>query len=127
VPWALTLMAAAGPLAAVSLVWAHALLVDSTPKNGEIVTSPPRVVLRFNSRIERGLSSVRLTGGPRKTTILLMSSASDPHLDVLVFALGLLEPGAWEAQWRVLSVDGHVTEGVVKFTVVPGPGGETRQ
>lgn len=34
-------------------VAAHALLMASTPGAGDAVTSPPRLVLQFNGRIEK--------------------------------------------------------------------------
>jgi copper resistance protein C len=100
-------------------VHAHALLLDSTPKAGETVSAPPRLVLRFNGRIEKRLSEVTVVGGPRNTTILLMDTATD-RPEEMSFALPSLPPGAYRAQWKVLSVDGHYTEGVVPFTIAPG-------
>jgi len=75
-------------------------------------------VLQFNGRIEKHLSTVRLVGGPRNTKMLLLKSDPAAGPDVLTFALPPLEPGAYRVEWRVLSVDGHFTEGVVRFTVV---------
>jgi methionine-rich copper-binding protein CopC len=53
------------------LACAHAVVIDSSPKNGETLFSPPRkVVLRFNAKIEESLSraTLFLAGG---TTIPL--------------------------------------------------------
>lgn len=42
---------------------AHALVLESSPRPGEVVRFPPsRVVLRFNTRIEKALSWITLTG-----------------------------------------------------------------
>src|SRR3954468_12627044 len=42
---------------------AHALLVESTPKQGEVTKeAPTEVVLRFNARIEKAVSHVALLG-----------------------------------------------------------------
>jgi methionine-rich copper-binding protein CopC len=116
------------PLLALALVAAfasaargHAILVDSSPRAGEATAPPGELMLRFNGRIEKRLSHVMLVGGPRKTKILLGISHPTAPPDVLRFALPPLEPGAYRAEWKVLSVDGHFTGGAVTFTVVaPG-------
>src|SRR5262245_10571355 len=50
-------LAGSGPAAG------HSLLIESTPAAGANLTAPPReLVLRFNNRIEKKLSKVRLVG-----------------------------------------------------------------
>jgi methionine-rich copper-binding protein CopC len=61
-------------------------------------------------------SHVRLLGGPRNTKILLLRSEGS-STDVLSYKLPSLPPGRYEAQWRAVADDGHVTEGVLTFTV----------
>jgi methionine-rich copper-binding protein CopC len=51
---------------------------------------------------------------------LLHSEAPEP--DTLAFKLPRLEPGSYRAEWKVLSVDGHFTQGVVTFTIGSGAG-----
>ena len=95
---------------------AHALLLESTPKHDATGGAPAQLVLRFNGRIERRLSRVVLVGGPEQVSIPLdRPDGSSP--DILAYPLPALAPGPWEARWRVLSVDGHFTEGRVRFTV----------
>jgi methionine-rich copper-binding protein CopC len=111
-----------------SLVWlaptpalqAHAILLESVPPAEASVPAPPRLVLKFNSRIEARLSSVTLIGGPRNTRVRLPSPRA-PHTDTLIYALPVLSPGQYRAEWKALSVDGHVTDGVVRFTVIEVP------
>ncbi len=98
---------------------AHAIILASVPGAGEISTSPPYLVLRFNGRIEKHLSSVTLVG-PNDATIPLLDRKS-AHADILGYRLPLLNPGQYQAKWKVLSADGHITEGVVTFTVVTSP------
>jgi len=95
---------------------AHALLLDSIPKAGATEASPPRLVLRFNGRIEKRLSRVVMVGGPGAPSLTLDAPEAS-SADTLVYPLPVLAPGRWEARWRVLSVDGHFTEGRVRFTV----------
>ena len=95
---------------------AHALLLESAPKHETVAPAPTRLVLRFNGRIEKRLSRVVVAGGaPGRAITLDAPEPSRP--DTLVYPLPSLAPGPWEARWRVLSVDGHFTEGKVRFTV----------
>jgi hypothetical protein len=96
---------------------AHPILVGSTPVAGAQVPPPERLVLRFNSRIEKTLSSVSLTGGPRKHAVTLARPEPATTPEILAFRLPALAPGRYEARWKVLAADGHVGEGVVSFTV----------
>jgi len=101
---------------------AHAVILESSPRHEESVAPARRLVLRFNGRIEKTLSSVQLVG-PQRRTILLLRQEPDTSLDTLAYPLPALEPGAYQARWKVMSADGHVTEGTVRFTVVaPEPG-----
>jgi copper resistance protein C len=106
-------------LSTVAVASAHALLLDSTPKAETAVSAPPRLILRFNSRIEARLSSVVLIGGPRRTRELLVKDEATPEQpEMLIYTLPPLEPGRYRVEWKALSVDGHLTNGVLKFDVV---------
>jgi methionine-rich copper-binding protein CopC len=95
---------------------AHAIILESTPRHEESRPSPKRLVLRFNSRIEKGLCSVQLVG-PHRRTIALLQQEPDTPADTLAYPLPPLPPGAYQARWKVMAADGHVTEGIVRFTV----------
>lgn len=97
---------------------AHAIILESSPRHEEALSSPPRLVLRFNSRLEQRLCSVQLVG-PRQRTIALPRPEAGSAPDTLAYALPALEPGAYQARWKVMAADGHVTEGIVAFTVTP--------
>ena len=123
-------------LAATMLIWAslshvptaqaHAIIVESHPRHEESVSPPPRqLVLRFNSRIEKPLCSVLLVGPHQKSIALLRPEADTPP-DTLTYSLPPLESGAYQARWKVLAADGHVTEGTVLFTVVAAEPARTR-
>jgi methionine-rich copper-binding protein CopC len=100
---------------------AHGLVLESSPKDQETVAAPSRLVIRFNSRLEKHLCSVRLVG-PAGSAVRLQQDAASSPPDVLVYPLPALTPGAYQARWKVLSADGHVTEGVLRFTVDRGQG-----
>jgi hypothetical protein len=96
--------------------YAHAIILESVPRHEESVMSPKRLVLRFNSRLEKRLCSVQLVG-PRRKTIALPRQDPDTPADTLAYPLPPLDPGAYQARWKVMAADGHVTEGIVLFTV----------
>jgi copper resistance protein C len=109
-------------LARAASVSAHALLLESTPAGDTTVTAPSRLVLRFNGRLETSLSSVMLIGGPRQTRVLLIKNEATPEQhDMLIYTLPPLEPGSYRVEWKALSVDGHITNGVLKFEVAAPP------
>jgi copper resistance protein C len=111
------LLAAALTLAPAASATAHSLLLASTPAaNAVLSASPPYVVLRFNNRIEKRLSRVRLVdargavaAAPTATT------TADEAPESLVAAVPPLAPGAWRVEWQVFSTDGHVVSGSYEF------------
>ncbi len=104
---------------------AHAIILESSPRHEDSVAPPRRLVLRFNGRIEKALCSVQLVG-PQRRTVVLLRQEPDTSPDTLAYPLPMLEPGAYQAHWKVLSADGHVTEGTVLFTVIAPEPGRTR-
>ena len=104
---------------------AHAIILESAPQHEEsVAAAPKKLVLRFNSRLEKPLCSVQLVG-PRQRTIALLRPEPDTPPDTLAYSLPALEPGAYQARWKVMATDGHVTEGIVLFTVIaPEPAGK---
>jgi methionine-rich copper-binding protein CopC len=90
-------------VASASAAAGHAILLDSTPRAGEATALPSELVLRFNGRIEKRLSSVTLVGGARNAKTLLRESDAEAPPDTLRFGLPALEGGAYRAEWRVLS------------------------
>ena len=109
---------------------AHALLVESTPKQDEVINeAPTEVVLRFNARIEKGVSRVTLLGpGGDKVRLPPLPPDKDGPPDRLRVDLPALKPGAYKLEFRVLASDGHATPGLLRFTVSPpasgGAGGQ---
>ncbi len=100
---------------------AHALVLESSPRANEVLrVSPERIFLRFNSRIEKGLSSVTVAGAAGRP-IPLPVAALGGAPNHLVVPVPSLQPGRYVLRWKVLSADGHVTEGAIRFTIDPGP------
>jgi methionine-rich copper-binding protein CopC len=106
-------LAVAGPAAA------HSLLLESAPAAGATLTAAPReLTLRFNNRIEKSLSRIRLLddqGAARSLAITL----DDGTADRLTAAVPSLPPGRWRVEWQVLSMEGHVVTGRFEFRLAP--------
>ena len=98
-------------------VHAHSLLLESSPAAGATLTEePPQISLRFNNRIEKHLSTIRVLderGASRPVTMLATEGAAD-RLSATVPGL---TPGAWRVEWQVLSTDGHIVSGRFSFRI----------
>ena len=112
-------VAAAGVLvmALAGSVVAHSLLLESSPAAGVTLTdSPPQISLRFNNRIEKKLSTIRVLderGASRPVTVLV----ADGPAERLTAALPPLAIGSWRVEWQVLSTDGHIVRGSFSFRI----------
>lgn len=114
--------AAAVALAAAALLpapaAAHAFLVKSAPAGrATLAHAPDRVQLWFNERLEPAYSSLSVwdAAGAQVDGRNGAVSADDPRrLDLPLPPLG---PGRYVVRFRVLSVDGHVVESTVPFTI----------
>ena len=114
---AVAITALAVVLAQGSVVLAHARLERSTPASGEVLDrAPARVVLTFNSEVERRFSrfTLRLAGGRERA---LEGPAGGGLTREIAIPLGVIEPGEVELAWSVVSRDGHRIAGTLRFTV----------
>jgi methionine-rich copper-binding protein CopC len=99
---------------------AHALVTASEPPVGAVLADrPARVLLHFNSRIDRARSRLVLHAPDNGQTPLPLDSGGDPTVleartDIVPWA-----PGDWRLRWQVLALDGHITRGDVPFTLRP--------
>ena len=115
-------LVAAGLAAALAL-WpavalAHAVLVKSVPaQRASLVEPPPRIELWFNERLEPAYSKASVTNeaGTQVDLRDVKVSTEDPRR--LSLSLPPLKPGRYTVSFRVLSVDGHVVESRLSFTV----------
>lgn len=98
---------------------AHAFVVESQPAEGATLAEPPtHVYLRFNSKLEKRLSHVTISTDKGKPVALPISVQSQDRPDRMELAVGPLGPGAYVVRYKVLAVDGHITEGVLRFSVL---------
>lgn len=109
---------AAGALLASALAMAHAFLDHADPRVGStIAQSPHSVRLWFSQALEPAFSRVHVVDASGKTV-----DAGDGHVDasdttLLSVTVPALAPGTYRVQWRVVSVDTHVTEGDFTFEI----------
>jgi methionine-rich copper-binding protein CopC len=97
-------------------VWAHAIVVESSPQTNSVVKGAVvEVKLRFNVRIDGPRSRLALVG-PNGTSHNL-DGLQQPSPDSLATTLSGLLPGKYRLHWQVLAGDGHITQGDIPFTV----------
>jgi copper resistance protein C len=102
--------------AGASSLWAHAILMESTPKINATVSGPDLdITLRFNVRIDGGRSRVLLVAPDGTSSALPLAKQVKPA--ILEMHASGLKPGAYKLQWKVLASDGHMSNGDVPFTV----------
>jgi methionine-rich copper-binding protein CopC len=108
-------------LLSVSPASPHAIVLESSPVADAVLErSPGQVTLRFNSKLEKRFTRITLTAGDRPPAPIALpddGGASGP--DRVVIPLAPLAPGPYVLRYRVLAVDGHITEGALRFTVGP--------
>jgi methionine-rich copper-binding protein CopC len=98
------------------LLFAHAVLMDSTPKQNSTVKGPDvDITLRYNVRIDGGRSRVELVGPDGNDTNLTLEKQPSP--DKLQCKASGLKPGSYKLIWNVLASDGHMSKGEVPFKV----------
>ena len=113
-------LAASGALLALVFVprpaAAHSLLLESSPAvNATIASAPAELRLRFNNRIEKRLSRLRLVNDRGEAQDL--SVITGGPADWVTAPLATVTPGRYRVEWHVLSTDGHVVSGRFTFTV----------
>ena len=107
-------------LASAAPASAHSLLLAATPAPDAVLkASPPHVRLRFNNRVEKSLSRVRLVDERGAVAAALIDSRDSAAADSVVARLPPLAPGAWRVEWQVFSTDGHVVSGAYGFRLAP--------
>ena len=115
----LAAVAAAALVFAPALALAHALVLESRPPQGAQLTEAPReVYLRFNSKLEKRLSHVTIATEKGQPVPLPVATGDGEKPDRLVLPLAHLGPGAYVVRYKVLAVDGHITEGILRFSVL---------
>ncbi|HTB94378.1 MAG TPA: copper resistance CopC family protein [Candidatus Sulfotelmatobacter sp.] len=109
-------VALAALLAAGRIIEGHAILKESSPAANATVAGPDvAIMLKYNSRVDATRSKVQLSHPDNSVSDLPLAKQVSP--DTLSSKATGLTPGAYKLQWQVLAPDGHITRGVVPFTV----------
>lgn len=93
---------------------AHAHLATSTPADGSTLTAAPAAFEMTFSEPAR-LTALKIQKGVEPGQAIKELPTSVDR--VLHVALPVLAPGSYALTWRVLAADGHVSSGVVHFTI----------
>jgi copper resistance protein C len=96
-------------------VWAHAVLVSSTPAVRAVLHGPDIAIdLKFNSRVDGARCRIALTLPDGITQALQIEKQTIPNG---LSSHAQLKPGTYTLHWQVLAVDGHITRGAIPFKV----------
>jgi len=94
----------------------HAILKESSPAPNATVAGPDvPITLKYNVRVDSARSKIQLSRPDESVTELPLAKQVSP--DTLSSKATGLKPGAYKLQWQVLAPDGHITRGVVPFSV----------
>ena len=97
---------------------AHAVLVRSVPAHRAVLgQAPERVQLWFNERLEPAYSTVSVWSEAGAQLDARDVTVGPDDMRRLSVTLSARQPGAYTVKFRVLSVDGHVVDSRVTFTV----------
>jgi methionine-rich copper-binding protein CopC len=94
----------------------HAYPAVSIPNNGATVKEPPRELrIQFTEAVEVAFSQITVKGSNGE--IVSQGKLRQLASDTVAIDLKSLSAGSYSVEWQVLSVDTHVTDGVLRFTV----------
>jgi copper transport protein len=95
-------------------VGAHAMLVESDPADGAVVSAPPPTLsLVFSEPVS--VSVLRLVRPGGGEDVLPKPAGPSPRVEVSIPSTGLR--GTYVLSWRVVSLDSHPVGGTVAFSV----------
>ena len=101
-----------------STVLPHASLIKSVPaRRAQIFKSPAQIQLWFSERLETRFSALRVIDSSGKRVDLGNVEVSTDDPKRISVGVNPLVPGQYKIRFRVLSVDGHVVEDEVPFTI----------
>jgi methionine-rich copper-binding protein CopC len=99
---------------------AHGLFDRAEPRPGSRVrTSPTHVSVWFTERLEAAYSRVQVLNDKGERADANDSRVESADARQLRVSVPPLAAGTYKVVWRVLSVDGHLTEGEFTFRVTP--------
>lgn len=98
--------------------WSHAVVTHSSLDVTEIsANQPAQVKLTFNSRVELDLSQIFLVSEGDKMQLVNASLGEKPGQ--VIIDLPPLSPGKYALKLSIFAADGHLSEDIVYFHVLP--------
>lgn len=118
----LLVLAGVALLSSAGSATAHNVLIGSDPTDGaQVATGPARVSLTFDLPVQRGFSTVTVTGPDGNQWQAGPPAEAGATVSAAVRPLG--PAGQYTIAYLVLSADGHPVRGAVRFTLTnPGTG-----
>jgi methionine-rich copper-binding protein CopC len=96
--------------------WAHAYPAVSVPNNGATVRESPRELrIQFTEAVDLAFSQITVKAANGE--IVSQGKLRQLSNDTLAIDLKTLSAGNYSVEWQALSVDTHVTDGALRFTV----------
>jgi methionine-rich copper-binding protein CopC len=96
----------------------HAVLQRAEPRvESKLKRAPDEVKLYFTERLEPAYSAFRVLNDQGVQVDRRDSRVDRTNPALLRATLPPLRPGTYKVQWRVLSIDGDVTEGAFTFRI----------
>ena len=90
------------------------------PAAGSVVdSSPGQVRIWFDAELESGLCSLQVVDEHGSQVSRGKAEVDQVNPELLKASVLPLPAGVYRVHWRVLSKDGHVTQGDYRFTVRP--------
>jgi copper transport protein len=104
----------------VGRVSAHAELLTSDPKPGEVLDAgPAHVTLTFNEPVEISLGAIRLFDGTGSSIDISAARHPDGRGEAVEIDLPHLANGSYVVDWRVVSSDSHPVHAAYTFQIGP--------
>jgi hypothetical protein len=97
---------------------AHAVLERTTPRVGSPHNAAPAEIrLEFSEPVEPAFARVALNGPSGPVAASIASATSADRRTLILRPHAKLGPGLYKVVWRVVSVDGHASQGAFTFGV----------
>lgn len=100
-----------------SSISAHTNVVETSPKDGEILTvSPQQIGIEFSDKVTGNVVNIELLDVNSKPIQLPQVRNSD-HPNKVMVEVPELKKGTYTVNWSLVSADGHPTNGFYSFSV----------
>lgn len=99
---------------------AHVFLERAEPRVGSTLrAAPAEVKLWFTGSLEPAFSTLRVVSERGERVDLGDTRVDGANQALMRASLGPLPTGTYRVVWRVLAIDGHLSEGEFTFRIVP--------